>query len=275
MLFLSRVMEFLTQTNEIPKLFGPTHITSFILSISLGIALSLLFRKADKKTVRYILLVASVISILLEIYKQFVYSHTFDGHVMSFDYQWFVFPFQVCSTPMYVGLLAAITKKDTIHKPLCAFLATYGLFAGFAVMVYPGDVFINVVGINIQTMVCHGLMVSIGIFLLATGYVRPRHSSMLGALCVFTVIIVIATVLNETVYNSGILHGETFDMFFISRHFESKLPIYSDIEKVIPYPYCLGVYIFCFSSAAYVLLLINMGVRRLVSLFTKKKVSIQ
>ena len=275
MLFLSRLMEFLGKTDDIPKLLGPTHIITFILVISLGVALSLIFKNPDKKTVRYILLITSVLSIALEIYKQFIYSHTLDGNIMSFDYQWFAFPFQFCSTPMYVGLLAAIIKKDAIHKPLCGFLATYGLFAGIAVMIYPGDVFTDLVGINIQTMICHGLMVAIGIFLLASGYVKPRHSTMLGAFCVFTVIIGIATILNEVVYHSGILNGETFDMFFISRHFESKLSIYSNVEKVIPYPYCLGVYIFCFSSASYILLLINMGVRRLVPLFTKKKVSIR
>lgn len=271
MLLLGKIIDILSFKSTVPQLFGWVHILSFILAIALGVFLNIKFKNANEKNVRTILFITSVITIALEIYKQFVYSFSFDGQIVSFDYQWYAFPFQFCSTPMYIGLLASIIKKEWLHKALCAFLATYGFFAGLAVMVYPGDVFISTVGINIQTMVCHGLMVSVGIFLLASGYVSPKHSSILPALYVFAPLVGIAAILNEVVYYSGILGDETFNMFFISRHFPPHLPVYSIIQNLIPFPLCLIFYIFGFSAAAYALLLINIGIRKLIKKAKTKK----
>lgn len=271
MLLFGKIIDILSYQATTPKLFGWVHILSFALAIALGVFLSVKFKNANKKTVQKILLITSLITIGVEIYKQFVFSFSFDGQVVSFDYQWYAFPLQFCSTPMYIGLLAALIKKDWLHNALCAYLATYGLFAGLVVMVYPGDVFMSIIGINVQTMICHGLMVSVGIFLLASGYVKPRHKSMLPALCLFCSIIGIVMILNEVVYYSGILNGETLNMFFISRHFEPHLPVYSSVQAVVPYPFCVFFYIFGFSAASYVLLLINMGVRKLISVTKARK----
>ena len=271
MLLLGKIIDILSFSANTPKLFGWYHILCLVLFIALGVFLSIKFKNASEKTVRTILLITSLVSIAFEIYKQFVFSFSFDGQTVTFDYQWYAFPLQFCSTPMYIGLLASIIKKKWLHDALCAYLATYGLFAGLVVMFYPGDVFISTVGINIQTMVCHGLMFSVGIFLLATGYVKPKHRSMLPALCLFCSIIGAVMILNEVVYYSGILGGETLNLFYISRHFEPHLPVYSSVQKVIPYPFCVFFYIFGFSAASYILLLCNMGIRKLVSLAKNKK----
>ena len=271
MLFLGKIIDILSFKASTPQLFGWVHILSFTLAVAFGVFLSVKFKNADEKTVRTVLFVTSVLTIILEIYKQFVFSASFDGQTVSFNYQWYAFPFQFCSTPMYIGLLASLIKSDRMHHTLCAFIATYGFFAGLVVMIYPGDVFMPIVGINIQTMVCHGLMVSNGIFLLASGYVKSKHSSILPAICVFSSLVGIALILNEVMYYSGILGGETFNMFFISRHFPPHLPIYSTVQELIPFPFCLFFYIFGFSSAAYVLLLGDMGIRKFATILKKKK----
>ena len=274
MIILGKIIDILKFSASTPEMFGWVHILSLILAIVLGIVLSIVFKGANEKTVRRILLITSLISIALEIYKQFVFSFSFDGQVVTFDYQWYAFPLQFCSTPMYVGLLAAFIKKKWLHETLCAYLATYGLFAGLAVMFYPATVFIELVGINIQTMVCHGLMVSIGIFLLASGYVKPKHKTMLSALCLFASIVGVVMILNEVVYYSGILNGETLNLFFISRHFEPSLAVYSIFQKLIPYPFCVFFYIFGFSGASYILLLIDMCIHKLVYVINKKHRSV-
>ncbi len=62
------------------------------------------------------------------------------------------FPFQFCSTLMYIGLLAVLIINQRVHKALCAYLCTFAIFAGTAVMIYRDDVYASIVGINIQTM---------------------------------------------------------------------------------------------------------------------------
>ncbi|MCK7485244.1 MAG: hypothetical protein MZU97_06565 [Bacillus subtilis] len=65
---------------------------------------------------------------------------------------------------MYVALFAGLTKNKKIQQALINFLqGPTGMFAGLAVMLYPNDVFITTIGINIQTMVHHGAMMVVGV----------------------------------------------------------------------------------------------------------------
>lgn len=47
-------------------------------------------------------------------------------------------------------------------------------------------------------------------------------------------------------------------MFFVSRHFAPSLPVYSSVQAVVPYPWCLFIYIAGFTAASYILLLLAM-----------------
>ncbi len=266
-----QIIDVLSYSTTTPRMFGWVHILSFTLTIAFGVFLSVRFKNCDEKTVRKLLLIASAVSIALEIYKQFVFSFSYDGQAVKFDYQWYAFPFQFCSMPMYIGLLAAFIKKGWLHDALCAFLATYGFFGGLVVMVYPLQVYIGIIGINAQTMICHGLMVAMGIYLLASGYVKLKHKTMLMAFCVFSTIVGLVMILNEAVFYSGILNGETLNMFYISRHFAPSLPVYSLIQAVVPYPFCVIFYVFGFSAAAYIILLCAMGIKGLVSAIKNRK----
>ena len=166
---------------------------------------------------------------------------------------------------MYVGLLAGIFRKGKVHKALCAYLSTYAVFAGLAVMVYPADVFIKTIGINIQTMMCHGSMIVVGIYLMYVGHVKVEHKTIFKALPVFAGALTVAVVLNEIMVASGILKGETFNMFFVSPHFAPSLPVYSLVQQYVPYPWCLMIYIAGFTAAAYLILLLTIAVKSIAS----------
>ena len=118
------------------------------------------------------------------------------------------------------------------------------------------------VGINFQTMVCHGLMVVIGIFLLVK-YIPLKHISILYATGVFGANVIAAILLNEAAFHSGIIGDETFNMFLISYHFDCSIPVLSEIYKSAPYPIFLASYIFAFSLVSYVILLAAMGISAL------------
>jgi hypothetical protein len=164
---------------------------------------------------------------------------------------------------MYVSALTGIFRKGKVHQSLMAYLATYALFAGLCVMFYPNDVFIGEIGINVQTMICHGSMLTIGIYLYGSGYVKTEHKTILRAVPVFATAVGIAAALNEIMFHSGVLNGETFNMFFISPHFEGTLPVYSSVQNIVPFPWCLIIYIIAFSLAAYIMLLLAMGIKKL------------
>ena len=204
-----------------------------------------------------------IVCIVLEIYKQIVLTFSYEYGFITHDYQWYAFPYQFCSTPMYVQLLAGLIKKKPIHNSLCAFLATYAIFAGITVMAYPNDVFTSLVGVNIQTMVCHGSMLSIGIFLYGSGYVKAEMKTLYKAIPVFVLATALAVVLNEWTVASGIIGDDVFNMFYISRHFETTLPVYSTAQKYIPYPWSLILYVLLFTVAALIVLALAMGIKKL------------
>ena len=248
-----------------PTSYGWFHLLFFALSILAGILLCVTHKKGDDARVRRAVFVTGILVIALEIYKMFVYSFYIEDNRLVFDFQWYAFPWQFCSIPMYVSALTGIFKKGKIHNSLMAFLATYAVFAGLCVMLYPNDVFINEIGINIQTMICHGSMLTIGIYLYGSGYVKTEHKTILRAIPVFATAVGVAIALNEVMFYSGVLNGETFNMFFVSRHFDGTLPVYSIVQSLIPYPFCLIAYIIAFSLAAYIMMLGAWGIQKIAA----------
>ena len=247
---------------QTPTLYGWFHILFFALSVGAGVWLCVKYADPEEKFVRKLLLIVFGLSVVLEIYKQINYTFTYDGLTIAADYQWYAFPFQFCSTPMYVGVLAACLRKGKLQNALCTYLATYALFAGLCVMIYPGQVFIGTIGINIQTMICHGSMVTVGMYLLYSRYIKLEHKAIFKAVPVFACLIVMAMILNEIAHATGLLKTETFNMFFISPYCEGTLPVYSLVQGVVPYPWCTIIYIVMFTVAAYIMLLLGMLVTK-------------
>ena len=260
MTFLENVLRILDAEMTKPTLYGWFHILSLVLTV---LATVLLCRYGKKCSPRKVVLTVAVMVALLEVYKQINYSFSYENGI-TFDYQWYAFPYQFCSTPMYVGLLAGLTRKGRVHHAACAYLATYSVFAGVCVMLYPATVFILTIGVNIQTMICHGSMIVIGVYLLCSGYVKAEHKTILGAMPVFGICVLMAAGMNEIAYRTGLLETDTFDMFFISPYTEPSLPVYSMVQKAVPFPWCLILYILGFSLAAYLILLIAIGVTHFI-----------
>lgn len=248
-----------------PEMFGAFHILWLFITLAFTVFFCLLSKKKNEKTTHRIVFYTAILVTVLEIYKQINYTFTVENGTIASDFQWYAFPFQFCSMPMYVGLLYGIIRNERIKNSLSAFLATYGLFAGICVMLYPSTVFIGTVGINIQTMICHGSMVAVGVYLLYSRSVPLNHKMILYAVPVFAIAVATASVMNEIAYFSGLLERETFNMFFISPHCEPSLPVYSAVQGVVPFPFCLILYIAGFSGASYLILLIAMLINKISS----------
>jgi hypothetical protein len=260
---IASILRFLDYQATTPKTLGLYHIFFLLLTAAVTVFMCRQARHHNAQQVRKVLRFTALLVIGLEIYKQINYTFSYTDGITA-SYQWYAFPWQFCSTPMYVGLLAGVTRKGRIHDSLCAYLTTFAVFAGLAVMLYPGDVFTGTVGINLQTMICHGSMVVIGGYLLASGHVKLESKTVLKAVPVFAVTIGIAMILNEVAFRTGLLENHGFNMFYISPHQPGHLPVYSLVQQVVPYPLSLVIYIVGFSAAAWLMLLIPMAGKHLV-----------
>ena len=265
MRFLESILNILQFEIETPTLFGWFHILWLGITVAATVLLCAFHKKDKPERVRWVVLITTLIVIAFEIYKQLVFSFSVGENGIEFDYQWYAFPFQFCSTPMYIGLLAGLTKKGKLHDAFAAYLATFATFAGLCVMIYPNDVFMAMLGIDIQTMICHGSMIVIGVYLYYTGHVKLEKKTILKAIPVFAVCLCIASILNEIAYYSGLLEDHTFNMFFISRHLPGSLPVYSLVQEVVPFPFCLFIYIGAFTLAAFLVLMSAIGINAIAS----------
>lgn len=248
-----------------PKVGGWFHLSFWLLSIAVGVLLCRRLRDGEKYAPRVVVSTA-VLVILLEVYKIYHFGLICGKGVFAFP--WRYFPFQFCSTPMYVGLLTAFFPKGRVRDSLYAYLATFAVFAGLCVMANPVQVFVPTVGINIQTMICHGSMLTVGIYLFGSGCVKMEHRTVLKALPIFAVAVMIAIGLNEWAHSVGLTEAHDFNMFYFSTHVAEDrlvLVVFSDIQRAlgVSNPLNLIIYVLGFSLAAYVILLIAMGVRRL------------
>ena len=261
--FLISVLEWMDTQMKSPALYGGFHIFWLLLVVGATLLLCLNAQREGNRRACNIILTMAITAIVLEIYKQINYTFSYDGGVITASYQWYAFPWQFCSTPMYIGLLAGIFRKGKFHDCLCAYLSTYAVFAGLCVMVYPGDVFCSTVGINFQTMFCHGSMIVVGIYLLVSGHVKADHKTIFKALPIFASTIGIAMILNEVAFRTGLLETHSFNMFYISPYCPPHLPVYSLVQEAVPYPFSLIIYIAGFTAAGYLMLLGGMGVRKL------------
>lgn len=245
--FIVKIYEALSKTMKCPTNYGWYHL----LCIAIIIVVTILLVKFEKnhhneKTLRTVLLVAGFGMILFELYKQFNFDFYVSEGKLLFDFQWYAFPFQFCSTPMYIMIIAGFSKPGKFRDALIAFLATFGLFGGICVYLYPDTVFTTTIGINIQTMFHHGLQIVVGTFVAC--YYRKQYSIKfyLRGLYVFLILFGIALALDFIVPT---FIDEEFNMFFISYIYGTHIPVFCDIFGKVPYPIFLLIYVLAFSFA--------------------------
>lgn len=228
----------LSKTQDTPPMYGLYHLFWLgvvAVSILLVFLFKRLFSRRHDGAFRVFTLILGVSLLLFEGYKQLIYSYSADTDVWS--YRWKFFPFQFCSTPIYVLPVIACLKNNRLRNALCSYLATYGFVAGLVVMLYPETVFSPSIGVNIQTMFHHGSMLVYAVYLFASKRVAPTIETVLSAFPVFFLLCAVAMAMNLA-YGDG----ETFNMFFIAPDAMPPVPILEKMFSTLPH----GVYLFSY-----------------------------
>ncbi len=228
-----------------PTNYSTFHIVCIILCISAAVLLITLCGNASEKFVRRLAAALWIIIVALEIGKQLLFGFDVEDGRLVWDYAWYAFPFQFCSSPLYVLPFVAFARDGRIRDSAILFLATFSLFAGICVYVIPGDVFVSRIFINVQTMVHHGVQLFFGAYLAYRSRKRLTLKNLPSAAAVFAILVSVAMILNLTVHNALRAAGQddTFNMFYISPYYQCHMPILSAIDEVLPSPAFIVVYI--------------------------------
>lgn len=240
------------EISEAPEMGSAFHLVFCLLAVALTLALTLKQRDASDRTFRKIVAIAWSVMVVLEIYREATYSFSIGDGGIVYDYAWWQFPFQLCATPLYVYPLIFLLKDCPLRTAAVTYAATFAMFGGLAVMVYPGDVMTALIGVSVQSMIHHGLQVVIGIYCAVYYRKRLTHEAFLSAIGVFSVLASLALTLNIATYHLFPVFGvnDTVNLFFISPYYPCTLPVLSTVYAQAPYPVFLAIYIFGFAAVA-------------------------
>ena len=236
-----------------PGNYGWFHLMFVAIAITAIVLLCIFGRNMKDKSFRRFVLICWIVMVVLEIYKQiFFVTMEVSGDTISWHYKWASFPFQLCSTPLYLLPFVAFMKEGKVRDSIISFLCTFAMFGGLVVFVFPNDVFVRMIGINIQTMVHHGIQLVLGVFMMVYFRKKLNWKFYLKGTIVFGIVCAIAMTLNVTLYNTVMIHnGQTFNMFYFSPYYPCTLALLGDlIWPNVPYIVFLMIYVFGFALAA-------------------------
>ncbi|MDE7330135.1 MAG: YwaF family protein, partial [Clostridia bacterium] len=210
-----KVINFIaSRKTDTPTLYGWFHLTWLAVTFIACTVVFVMRKKITRTQVDLTLVVWGGALILLEVLKQLVVSFkNVDGEAV-WQYAWWAFPFQFCSTPLYLALPAGFLRKGAIKDALYSFLASYAFMGGFVALVYPANMFTSSAFISAHTMLWHSSMVVILFMLLASGTVKPCKSAFLRATAVFVILTSLAIILNVIIGECAGAKG--VNIFFIS-----------------------------------------------------------
>ena len=222
---------------EEPGIISWFHFIALIPIIASAILIPLFFKDAKEKTYKTILLITWIVLIVLEIFKQLVKAYHY-GEPSYWEYSIRDFPFSICSMVYYFVPIILFVNKEKHPKIVDAaigYLSFITLTMGIVVCIYTKMVTSDLIYINIQTMIHHGALVILGVFV----YVWNRKSitikTFYRSLIAFAITAVIAILINVAFYPHFI------NMFFINPTRITNLPIGNVVQEKAGYPvYLIG-----------------------------------
>ena len=238
-----KVVYLLQAEMEEAQAYGWFHLMCIFITI---VAIVMLLRKKnDERHLKHILAGYGIVALILEITKQIVWSFNYDevNNLVTWDYQWYAAPFQLCTTPIFVSIICAFLKNGKLRNALLSYMAFVTILGSFMTIIIPDDCLVSDILINIHTMWLHCGSFVVSVYLLISGTVKVEKKNLLSAFKVFVIFALIAEMLNIITYNSGILNGETFNMFYISPYFISSLPVFNTIQQNVPFALFLLIYV--------------------------------
>lgn len=209
-------------------------------------------RSLSDRTIDRILFGCGLFLTACEIYKQlFLYFIVNHG-----QYDWWFFPFQLCSLPMYLCLAVPLIRQKRTKTVIYTFMQDFSLLGGLAALIV-SEGFCHIHwSLTLHGYVWHLLLVMTGLLLGLSGRTDLSPGGFLATLPVFVLVCLIATLIN--VLAPG--HGQA-DMFYISPYHPSTQFFFHEFAMHAGILPAHLLYLACICVGAYVIHRIFAGCR--------------
>lgn len=160
--------------------YGWFHLIIIVINVCITIVFIRRYKNHNEKQVKMTVFYFGLFFFFLELYKQ-LFINVFEDRS---SYNWSTFPFQFCSTPIYICLLTPVFKEK-IREYLYQFMGFYYTIAGLSVMVVPDSVITSEVTITMQSLLWHGAMITLGVYLIITRNLGCKIKEMIPGILLF------------------------------------------------------------------------------------------
>ncbi|MBQ4108145.1 MAG: YwaF family protein [Clostridia bacterium] len=245
---------------EKPKAYGAFHLTFMIVGLFLCVLFAFLLRRASDRTNKIILFSCGAFLAVCEVYKQLFYTF----YIGEGSYQWWIFPFQLCSVPMYLCLIVPFIKSKRVSEWIYTFLATYNLLGGFIALFEPSGLSHEYVTLTLHAFIWHILLVFIGFYIIASGRAGKKISDFVMAFAILLFLSSVAEWINTD------LRMYDIKMFYISPYHSTPLAVFKSIEAKTNWLVNMVLYIFAMTAGAFVFFLVGLLVNKIKTIKSNK-----
>ncbi len=247
------------EVSNVNLYYGPYIIFLIIASI-IGFLFLTKTINHNEKQIKRTIIIFGIIFLGLETYKQIFLNIIIKRNT----YNWGIFPFQLCSTPIYFCLASTLCNIKRCNF-IYAYLGSYALLGGLSVLVFPMSVFTNNVSMTMLSIVWHALMFVMGLYLIFHQKYGKNFKQFKMATISFLVVTSMAMLMNfvfEQVKRAKGLDAY-FNMFYISPYYESNIIIMSDIWKHTNYYVFITIYILGIPLCSFIVWKVTALIRKL------------
>lgn len=207
-----------------PPAYGAFHLTFTFIGIALCVGLAFLLRNADDRVNRIVLVSAGVFLMLTEVYKQLFYYFVKEEQAYNFG----IFPFQLCSVPMYLCVIVPFLPAGRLRDGMYHFMTTFNLLGGFMAFIEPSGITHNYWGLTLHAYIWHMSLIFIGFYLIASRRGATEWAHYRSACVTFLVLCVVAFAINCALWE---VSEGGINMFFVGPR-NSSLIVFKQISEM-------------------------------------------
>lgn len=157
---------------------------------------------------------------VLEVYKQgFLYFVENNG-----CFNWWYFPFQLCSIPMYLCLAWPFLPTRTTREIAAGFIQDFGLLGGSMALAFPPGLMHPYWTMTLHGFIWHFILIFAGLYCALSGLTDLGFTGFLHILPLF-----FACCLTALAINTLTGPGADADMFYISPYHPSSQPVFHQL----------------------------------------------
>ena len=179
---------------QTPEPYSAFHI----LLCAAGIPLAVFLARRLARTGTHpcgVLFICGLVLAVSELYKQgFLYFVAGQGR-----YNWWYFPFQLCSVPMYLCLILPLFKHTPhcrTEKCICTFMQDFALLGGVMALAEPSGLMHPYLLLTLHGFLWHFMLIFIGLYCAMTGLGGRTPGDFVSMLPLFLACVCIATFIN-------------------------------------------------------------------------------